>query len=775
MSEITSSNDAVRVLWQRFDVIDGARQAVNDAAGTAQVEDGGTLRNMARDHADGRISEDDLRAVAGNEGFTDEERAAAEYLLAHRDELERIDGGDIDGDVGDIHRHDVVNFIDQHRGSLSYDTIVFADAARILEVGRRDGQDDYDTRLLVFADRMGDLSEADRQLLMREILRQDPGAPESWLQQSRIAGLQQGYCGDVLPADFAAVAQTFATTPAGIHQFIDQGIASDVDAYNDSARDLNWRIAHYGDYMSPGDLENAIAEFRSNQSQEWLDELTNHQQRVTADGEELMRLLGSEEIQGLSQSEREALRDRILDQENPQAITAIIQALSQEGGIDAGLLEGAMAFFAGVNLHEVSPELANALAMARLQQINAGLQNVDPGDPAAMAALQQDILSFKDSSYAELLGLPAAEFDAMIDALAKTLEPGADVAAIRGQAQTFADAANALQDQPGVDSRVVETFRTLASQGVILGLDRLPGDLTGPASGIEGNLEQMFGSPTATIETVSEWMDLAAGTTEALVEAHQLLDGTLLARTLGNKTLGGALAVIGLGFGIASLADSLEGEGVRVPEAILASVGIAGSGASIASLFVSSSATGLLGALGPIGFGVGAAVFVGGLIVNQARRVEASNEFADQDSRDFLAHIEGVAPHVVNELEDQSGEGYSPVPFLFAYGESQGLDQAQTIEWLNSLSVGELKSIRDRAHEVLDAINGDLSKLRGDSDPEVLEYLQGYSAAEEAGEAYTHDQGNVFTIDNEVRAIVAGTWEEFSALLSAKDRPLPTT
>lgn len=765
MTQITSTNDAVRVLWQRFDVIDGARQAIDDAAGTAQVENGDALRGMARDRADGTISAEDLRAVVGNEGFTQEERDAAEYLLAQHDELERIDGGSIDGDVGDIHRHDVVNFIDQHRGSLSYDTIVFADAARILEVGRRGGRDDFDTRLIVLADRMGDLSESDRQLLMHEILRQDPGAPQSWLQQGRIAGLQQGYCGSVLPADFAAVAQTFAATPAGIHQFIDQRIVGTVDAYNESARDLNWRIANYGEYMSPEDLEAAIAEFKGNQNAEWNNRLADNQQQVIADGEELMRLLGSEQIQGLSQSEREALRDRILDQQSPQAITAIIQALSQEGGIDAGLLEGAMAFFAGVNLHETSPELTNALGLARLQQINAGLQTVDPNDPAAMAELQQDILSLKDSGYAQLLGLPAAEFDAMIDTLAATLDPGTDVAAIRQQAQAFADAANALQGRPGVDSSLVENFRILASQSAILGLDHLPGDLTSGNFGID------FGDTASTIETVSSWLDFAADTTDTLVEAGKLADHSLLARTLGNRALGGALAV--MGFGIASLANSLEGKGVRVPEAILASVGIVGSGVSIASSFVASGATGLLGALGPIGFGIGAAVFVGGLIVNQARRVEASNEFADVDSCNFIDHIEGLAPHVVNELEDQSGEGYSPVPFLFAYGQSRGLDQAQTIEWLNSLSVDQLKSIRDRVHEVLDAVNGDLSELDGEPDQEVLDYLRGYSESEEAGDVYTHDQGNDFTIGNQRREIVAGSWEEFSALLSAKDRPLP--
>lgn len=766
MTEINNSNDAVRTLWQRFNVIDGARQAVDDAGATTQVEDGDTLRNMARDHADGRISEEDLRAVVGNEGFTEEEQAAAEYLLAHRDELERIDGGSIDGDVGDIHRHDVVNFIDQHRGSLSYDTIVFADAARILEVGKRDGQDDYDTRLLAFADRMGSLPEADRQLLMREILRQDPDAPESWLQQSRITSLQQGYCGDVLPADFAAVAQAFSATPAGIQQFIDQDIASDVDAYNESARDLNWRIANYGEYMSPEDLEAAIAEFKGSQSTEWNNSLADNQQQVIADGEELMRLLGSEEIQGLSQSEREALRDRIIDQESPQAITAIIQALSQEGGVEADLLEGAMAFFAGVNLREASPELANALGMARLQPINAILQNADPRDPAAMAALQQDILSLKDSSYAELLGLPEAEFGAMIDTMAATLDPGADVASIRQQAQAFADAANALQGRPGVDSSLIENFRILVSQGVILGLDGVPGDLTSVNFGFD------FSDTTSTIETVSSWLDFAAGTTDTLVETNNLARGSLLARTLGNEVLGGALAVIGLGFGIASIADSLEGKGVRVPEAILASAGIVGSGASIASLFVSSSATGLLGALGPIGFGIGAAVFVGGLIVNQARRVEASNEFADQDSRDFLSHIEGLEPHVFNALEDQSGEGHSPVPFLFSYAQSMDLDQAETVAWLNSLSDSELESIRDRAHEVLDDINGDLSRMEGESDQDTIDFLGRYGEAKRNGEGSTYDQANRFVFDGESRTIVAGTWAEFDALLEAKGRPV---
>lgn len=101
-----------------------------------------------------------------------------------------------------------------------------------------------------------------------------------------------------------------------------------------------------------------------------------------------------------------------------------------------------------------------------------------------------------------------------------------------------------------------------------------------------------------------------------------------------------------------------------------------------------------------------------------------------------------------------------------------GLHPAQTVAWLDSLSDSELESIRDRAHEVLDAVGGDLDRMEGESDPDTLAFLARHGEVKRGGECHTHEQVNHFELDGEARTVVVGTWAEFDALLDAKGRPV---
>lgn len=745
MSDINNTNDAVRVLWQRFDVIDGARQAVDSA--NANV-DSQALHDMARDRKDGRISEDDLRAVAGHAGFTDEERAAAQYLLDHPDVLDSIDGADTGGNVDDdIGRQAVVDFIDANRGSLSYDMVAVADASSILGTGERGGEDDYDARATAFANLMEGLSESDRNTLMQEILRQDAGAPDSWLQQGRLDDLRQS--GGISQAGFDAVSDTFAATPAGIEQFIEDTVVGHVEDYSQHAEELNWLIANLGPAMTPQRLQEAIDGYIADKGGQWQQQYEQYQQRAIADGQAILERLGYSSTQSLSPAQRQELADTIF-KDHPEAQTAILLALGEPGRVDAQTLDGAMGFFDGVELSGKAPELANVLGQAYLERVRAQIEAVDPNNPQTIDNARNAIEGLRNSHYADLLNLPEGRFNTLIDTLNGTVpEPGMTVSQMEGRLQAFANAADDL-DAAANGASVTQGLRVLG--------------LTAGAIGLYSSGSQLFDDPNpeTALRGLTDLVGLSSSATEVLVGAGALQQGGRIASTLGSPVLGKVLGAAGLVFGGIDLYRN-----VRDGDAAQAGLTVAGMGGAALAAFGTASWA------GPVGIGIGALAAAGSIGLNQWRRVDASNEHMNEVSREFLQHA-GLNEDVAGALVDQSGEGYSPVPFLFEYAASRGLNQAQTIAWLNSLDGDDLESIRDRAHEVLDSIDGDLSKLDGDSDPEVLEFLSGYGEAEDRGDVYTHDQGNGFTIDTEYRQIVAGTWEEFSAVLSAKDRPLPT-
>ncbi len=750
MSDINNTNDAVRVLWQRFDVFDGARQASNDARGR-QV-DSIEFHRMARDHANGTIGTDDLRAVVEGDGFTQEEKEAAQYLLDHPDVLDGIDGADDGGDVDGKIGHDAVfEYIDAHRGSFSYEVVAAADARAILREGHIEGgEDDYDTRLLAFTRRMGELSPENRQLLMNEILRQDSGAQDSWLQLDRLERLRSEGGQDIAASSFDAAQDVAQSTPDGVRQMIEGDVVEHAETYSEYADELNWLVTNLSPSMTPAQLEEAIRGYIADKNEEnpgWEQEYENAQNQMIEDGAALLERLGHLDPQAMSAEDKEELLNSILE-DHPEAQMAILLALNDPAAVNAETLDAALGFFDGVELSGKAPELASALGQAYLARVRSSIEAVDPNDPATVERAQAAVDDLRHSNYAKLLDLPEAEFNAVVDALEATVPGGRISTTEMGQRlerlATAADNLDAAADRAGIT-------QGLRALGLVSG-----------AIGLYSSGSELFNDPAnleAATRTLTDLVGLGNTGAEALNAVGR--GGTFAAR-LGSAGLGKLLGAVGIVFGAIDF-----GRNVRDGDYAQAGLTAAGVAGTALATFGTASWT------GPVGILIGTAAVAGSIGLNQWRNVDASNEHMNDVSREFLQHA-GLSEDVAGALVDQSGEGYSPVPFLFEYAASRGLDQEQTIAWLNSLDGDDLESIRDRAHEVLDSIDGDLSKLDGDSDPEVLEFLSGYSEAEDRGDVYTHDQGNGFTVDTEYRQIVAGTWEEFSAVLSAKDRPLPT-
>ena len=560
-----------------------------------------------------------------------------------------------------------------------------------------------------------------------------------------------GTC-DVNPSTGTAICTPPDRSVDALRDFVEGELGDHVDAYSEHTEPLNWRANNLGVAMTDAQREQAvddlIAQLEADDPQ-WEETLEQRQSEVASDGRELLAWLGEPEIAALPRDERDALLQDLLSEDNPQARVAILTALGADGGASTATIDAAMGFFDGVDLVSAAPEFAGQLAQARLQRVNQVLQAVDPSDPATVRAAEAAIEDLRGSRYASMLDMPSAEFDAYLDALRETVtQPGANLS--EDQVNARLDALDAAADD--IDTA---TGDPTLSQGL-----RLLGLGTG-AIGLATAGSDLFSDPNpeTALRALTEILGVGNETTDLLVSAGRLADDGRVATTLGSAGLGKVLGAAGLVFGGIDLARyARDGDWAQ------ASIAGIGLGGSALALFGTASWA------GPVGIAIGVIAAAGSLGLNQWRSVDASNEFMNETSRDFLMEA-GFSVDTADALVDQSGEGFSPVPFLFTYAASRGLDREQTVVWLNSLDADDLASIRDRAHEVLDSVNGDLSQLDGSADADTLAYLTDF---QQAGGEGTWHQGNTFPLGDDVRRIEAGSWEEFSALLGAKGLPQPS-
>lgn len=152
---------------------------------------------------DDLVSREGLQHVVDHpEEFSREERDVAQHFLEHPELFDRLDiGRPGAADDGLASRQAVELALEPPDPA--------AEATRILAVGEQDGEDDYNARLEEFARTLEAAPDAAyREELFAEILRQDEGAFESWLEPSRANDLVAS--DRIRESGRAALAETFA-------------------------------------------------------------------------------------------------------------------------------------------------------------------------------------------------------------------------------------------------------------------------------------------------------------------------------------------------------------------------------------------------------------------------------------------------------------------------------------------------------------------------------------------------------------------------------------
>lgn len=499
----------------------------------------------------------------------------------------------------------------------------------------------------------------------------------------------------------------------GARAFIPEDTQENVERFLEFSEELNWRIANLGPAMTPEQLEAAIEGFMEEKGEEWQQEFEALQQAVVDDGVELLEALGSDDLDHLSDAERSALVEALVnDPEGELAVNMALTAGAEQ--LDADTLDRALGFFEGVSLAGKGASLFNSLGSAYIRNVALDrVMDVDPNDPQSIRDARAGIEELRGSNLARALGVSETQFNEVVDALEATLP---DPDGPRMTSNEVYERLEALDDaigdlQSGSSGRADQLGSALRLLGVGAGAVSLYSDVDSLID--DPNLEN-------SLRTAASAAGLSRDVTELLVQSGRISPDSAGGRVAGSRALGKALGAVGLAFGTLDLARNI-GDG-DYAQAGLTAVGL--GGAALATFGTTSWA-------GPVGIAVGLLAAGGSLGLNQYRRVQESNKYMNDTSAQFLEHA-GFDPDVAQALVDQSGEGYSPVPILMEYGRAKGMTPSETVEWINGLSSSELSHLRDTLHHTLDDIDGDLAELpeTADSDADYVEQIAMFSGAQ---------------------------------------------
>jgi hypothetical protein len=463
-------------------------------------------------------------------------------------------------------------------------------------------------------------------------------------------------------------------------------VASDFESYIKTNEELSWLIANAGPAMSQEELEAAISDYiadhpgyeekvAASQAQ-----LANSGEQLTEQLVQLKTLTGSDylneeivgNIQDIAAQPGSSAAIQIALQQNPALLTgerglAVIDTFNATR--DIWNAEGGT-FIEGMAGQYITNSLQQSLATLK------------PHDLRTAAIMQQELKNLSDNRLASALGMNKAQLDGYLDELAEIM-PGRDA-------------------RP---DRIRDDLRDFRS-------DLSKADLTLGAKGALSHVGQVL-SVAGFLSTAGEFADepTVINGIETILEGADALSSFPLGGKVGQLLrspgmgafIGGAQSIVGLvNAGIEAKNGDWIGGGITA-------VGAVGTGLIAAPAIASAAGATLAGSayFGPIGFALVAVSVIGHA---QWERIQESNKYMNETTAKFLDHS-AFDTDVAWTLYDQSGEGYSTVPLIMAYGEAKGMSREETAEMINNMSPEQLVAFRDVLNHTLDEVNGDISKI----------------------------------------------------------------
>lgn len=336
-------------------------------------------------------------------------------------------------------------------------------------------------------------------------------------------------------------------------------------------------------------------------------------------------------------------------------------------------------------------------------ETGVALTELDPGDPASVAAFEAQVAGLDDPRLAAILGVEPGALGEAVAALADAApalagDPDQQAAAQR----TLNLALNGI-DGFGADDPAGQVFRGLAlsaSGSAYMNANDLQVD--------DPRVETLLDSAIDNLEFLKGANFSAKSLIGVAVNAELIPAGSVVGKYgLGNVGAGRLLAAVGIASDTWQAVQSFRD-------------GDPGSGA----LHLTAAGGTLLGVLaagtwaGPVGWAIAAVSYIGLGAIAQAQH---NNRFETDGMKAFLA-ASGLSDAAAAELFNTTGDAVSPVPYLLHYAASHGLDPEAAMAWLNGLAEsGELKFVVEIAHRAIDASGDDGTALpaTADSDAEL--------------------------------------------------------
>ncbi|PKA43866.1 peptidoglycan-binding protein LysM [Rhizobium sullae] len=512
-------------------------------------------------------------------------------------------------------------------------------------------------------------------------------------------------------------------------------VNQDVIAYSAHMQELQWLVSNHGRTMTPEQLAKAIEDYKTEKGPEWAKTEKRLEDNIAASGEKLLQQLTAlgnlpPELASQQQAVNDEIGKILSDEKTAMAVEIAMKKNPALLDSPAALnLLGAQA-----RLTDRGRKLAEeATTQIIRHKVLPSFTDLQSGDPAALGKARNSLEALKQGKLSQMLGIPKADMDGAIDAVAKSLpEPGETVEQSRAKMATLNDDLNDLKSSSGVRS-----FANTTGPGQMLRLIGIAA--TGASVANSATVAQNNPTLRNDLKVVIDAVGLGQRTVEILGGMDRLNAGSAAVKHFGSSSRPAVkfLGALSGGFDAWVAFDYF-----KAGDPLMGSLSAAAAGGTI----MAALGTGTM--FGPAGLVIVGAAVISQMIVADTRD---SNKYMTDTSKRFLAHSE-LDETTAGALVDQSGDGHSPVPILARYAELKGYrldqpaDRQRFIDWLNSIPKEGLEKLRDNLHRTLDEFGGDPAKL-----PATTGSDGSYTDAQRLNERYISGQVYIPSLADKIR------------------------
>ncbi|PFH08640.1 LysM domain-containing protein [Collimonas sp. PA-H2] len=470
--------------------------------------------------------------------------------------------------------------------------------------------------------------------------------------------------------------------------------------------EISWLVQNLGPGMTPQQLSQAVADYRTKKGPDWQAEDDKLRQQIVTDGNKLIAQMIAVN-QTPQTSGTRALIDPVLQKivNDPAAGLAISTAIQADPNLtDASHAKDMADLFSLSKIGDIGRKYSSEAASAYLRRnVLAQVQGVKLNDPASVEQAKRAISSLHSENFARLLGVTPSDLDKAVNA-------------VQGAADDMTNATTA-EEENVILQNLNKTLNTDATLSKTFNKMTVPGQLLrGVAVAFAGasliNSDNKFNAnpsdPQNGIKLLLDSAGFAQKNTEVLIGLGRIDKSSLLGQFGGEWKLFGRASVGDLIGGVSSVLDSVSalrsgfGLGTQQDDvsAALSATTAVGGALTVAPAF------GAAAWLGPVGLGVTAAGVIGKVIYESdkdAHKYESA-------SKRFLKSA-GYDDFAAEALSKQGGlisdaTGASQIPFLAKYGQLKHMTPDQLQKWVNSLSADQINAVANRLQQTASDSSG---------------------------------------------------------------------